>query len=394
MKNNNNILYIYLSIIIIFSLLFFKASGTGDVATFLSWGESSKYGLMNGYEIIKNDYPPISYIILSFLYKIAHIINVDYFLIFKASLYLSLILSSIAFYIFSRDVINSLILYATLTLCSVGLGYIDIYCAPLLIISLFFLKANKIIPFSIFFSIACFIKYQPLVISPFLLIYVYKKLSKQKFFIHFILPVFAVIIIHIVLFRMALVNSLLKAMNHPFLSGAALNFCWIIQYLSCLICNKLNNGMTKLINTDTYFILKFPKLFFIIAYTLIFYIYLKQEKSLKNLLIYSFVGFMSYFMLNIGVHENHLFVSVLLSALLLALFHQYKHIFIITALMFNINLLLFEGIYGESIFNRVLWNVDLSAFFAIINVLFFAYLFYVTVFKQLFSQRRYVSDKI
>lgn len=137
---------------------------------------------------------------------------------------------------------------------------------------------------------------------------------------------------------------------------------------------------------------------FIITYTIIFIMYFKQkEKSFENFLLYTTAAFLSYFILNKGVHENHLHIAVIM---LLLLYWENKKYFIdmlMWGILFNINMIVFYGFDGRG-FNRydltalqnpftsyrVVDYLDLSLLFSFVCVAVYFIFIYKYILKRNF----------
>jgi len=101
--------------------------------------------------------------------------------------------------------------------------------------------------------------------------------------------------------------------------------------------------------------------------------FFRRHKTFENLLLFSLLGYWAYFTLNTGVHENHLFIGMIL-AILLA-WQNRKHLLtmLMVIMIENINLIVFNGLDGvENEFSRVVSGVDTALLIAIFNVLTFA----------------------
>jgi hypothetical protein len=112
------------------------------------------------------------------------------------------------------------------------------------------------------------------------------------------------------------------------------------------------------------------RLLFFLAFAYILTLAWRAEKTPENLLLVSTVGFLTYFNINVGVHENHLFTP-LLTAFLLASREGADRvggrcIAALNAGMANMNLLAFYSMTGEPP-GRVLL-VDLTVPLAILYV--------------------------
>jgi hypothetical protein len=79
------------------------------------------------------------------------------------------------------------------------------------------------------------------------------------------------------------------------------------------------------------------------------------------------------------VHENHLFLAAILSAVLFWEDGRYLSTFVIWSLASNVNLIVFYGISGTGLsFSRVI-GVDVALLFSILNMLLFAASFSATL---------------
>src|SRR5262249_40600305 len=93
------------------------------------------------------------------------------------------------------------------------------------------------------------------------------------------------------------------------------------------------------------------------------------------------LGYLAYFTFNVGVHENHLFLPIILGLFLAAQNRSYLPLALATALIANLNLLVFYGIDGKGLpFDRVV-GIDLSVVLAVLEVVFFLW-FAWTVSKR------------
>jgi uncharacterized membrane protein YwaF len=66
----------------------------------------------------------------------------------------------------------------------------------------------------------------------------------------------------------------------------------------------------------------------------------RREKMFQNVLIFATLGVLSYYMFNVGVHENHLFLATILAALMFWMDHRLRTIAAILMLISNINMFL------------------------------------------------------
>jgi hypothetical protein len=103
------------------------------------------------------------------------------------------------------------------------------------------------------------------------------------------------------------------------------------------------------------------KAMFWAGFVVVLYLAVRSGKTLRNCLLFSTLGFVTYCTLNTGVHENHWFVAFVL-AFMLAVHDPSpasRMVAILLAVMLNVNLFLFYGVTGDPVLPVVL-GIDLS----------------------------------
>jgi len=110
------------------------------------------------------------------------------------------------------------------------------------------------------------------------------------------------------------------------------------------------------------------KIMFVIVFGSLVVRAIRSDKSFRNCLLFSIVGFVTYVMWNSGVHENHWFVAVVLAYMLMLHSRTHEHwtIATIITVMANINLFVFYGVTGTTEFQSRVVGVDLSITFAML----------------------------
>jgi hypothetical protein len=136
----------------------------------------------------------------------------------------------------------------------------------------------------------------------------------------------------------------------------------------------LVNGQADFIRTNSLSIVLVPKLLFYGTFATALLVYSRREKTFEQLVRWSLLGYLSYFMLNTGVHENHLSIAVLLSSVLFWMNAERGWLLLWVTLASNLNLLLFYGVTGTGpAFSRVIMGtVDLALILSILNVVAFS----------------------
>jgi hypothetical protein len=365
---------------------FFFSPGTGDVSIWETWMRAiSSYGLIGSFAHTGTDYPPLALVILSGVVRVAELFGTTQFLILKCSLLLFLFATSAWFYWFTRSLLLTASLELSLILNSVALGYLDIFFAPFLIAGFFLLQRQRLSIGFLFYAISCAIKWQPLIIAPFVCLFVISagrasatgrariKTQLAPFaltLLVLLIPVFAVFGVPAVL------DSFKRALTyHKFLSGYALNLGWIQTWALHLLNPDKYGGLLEGGAIDAVIVrdplVVWPnKVLFYLSYAAIFFAFVRQTKTFERLIIYSTLGYMAYFSFNTGVHENHLFLVCCL-AWMLVFFERGQLLRCISlTLAANANLFLFFGAFGQRL-NPVIAGVDITLVFAVANICLF-----------------------
>ena len=244
----------------ILSFNFINSPGAGDMDAWIKWTKNAdKYGLVQGFYYNQDMYPPLASVILFVTYKAKFLLNVDPITGIKLSLFLFLIVASAIFYYWKKD-----FLFASLAMLSFSLntilGYIDIYTFPTLILSFLALSKKKYVLFSVLFTLTCLIKMQPLIIAPFLIIYLLdfrnvndlKHFDWKEFIKKLALPSILIFSLIVGIYGIEVISAFSRATDNPHFSGQALNFNWIITYFlrAFHYFGSLKEGYIKWIITE------------------------------------------------------------------------------------------------------------------------------------------------
>ena len=164
------------------------------------------------------------------------------------------------------------------------------------------------------------------------------------------------------------------------MSPNGLNFGWILQYIYEVkypeIYGPLDNGKICIIWNTAKNHLSFKYIFLTILILTFFIALAKGKNNYKNVLKCAIAGYTGYFLFNSGVHENHLFLAMILM-ILLYLEEMTKHNFyrmILYIVAFNVNLLILYGLsgYGMGFDRAIEGTIDPTLFVALYNVIVFS----------------------
>jgi hypothetical protein len=364
-----------LAMAVLVALALLRAEGSPDIPIWMEWTESAlRLGLVNGYADLQKDYPPLS---LSLLYGVARVsetIGVAGVFGLKVSLLLASLATAFVYGRISRSLPRATGLFFVLIPCSVGLGYLDVYYAPLLLLAFASLQQEKWGRFGALFSLACLVKWQPLVLAPFCLVYLWKR-GKRAAGTALAAAAVPVAVLFLV-FGTAMFLALGQALTHRPLSAHALNLWWLVTHFLRASWPETFGGLRAGTANRVYLpgpglemlALRLP---FVLGYAAVFVSLWRREPRFPVLVRHAFVGFLTYFMLATGVHENHLFVAVVMAAVLALCADDGGRVFLVWASVFNVNLWLFYGTTGQLPMSRVL-GIDLALPVAALNLGLFA----------------------
>jgi hypothetical protein len=369
-------------LLVLVALLPLYSGGTIDVLSWLGWIEGiERSGLISAFANGELVYPPLAWAILQGVALFAHALNMEMFLALKWTLVAFLLFTSGVFLLWTRNLFLTAILHLSLVLSSVALGYLDIWFTPTLLLAFWALKERKIFLFTVFFTVSCLIKWQPVIIGPFLLAYVIRltdltqwRAALRALLREVVLPGGVITGAVLLLFGPAVLISFQNSMSHVILSGNALNYNWLLTYYLRLTqperFGPLANGLVEYVDATDWPTIGVSKILFALFYAVTLGVFLRRPKSFENLLRFTIVGYLSYFTFNTGVHENHLFLAGLLGVVLYWVNPRDPYTTLILVLIANINLFLFYGIKGDFPYQRVV-GIDLTLPLALFNVVFF-----------------------
>src|SRR3954453_10268100 len=233
---------------VILSIMMVKSPGTGDVQIVLNWTDILyQNGLINGYSKIISDlhteYPPISHAILYLARAFGNTVGLSPLTSLKVTILTFQLSSTILILLWSESYWIAAAFNASLILSGVGLGYQDAWYAPPLIAAFWAFQAKRNVLGTALFMIASLTKWQPLIVAPFVGIYLFEISNLQSFreaigkrlFWQLVVLVAVIIALLGIAFCLSPALPLWHEMHHPYWSGYALNVPWVAEFFYNLL---------------------------------------------------------------------------------------------------------------------------------------------------------------
>jgi hypothetical protein len=377
------------ALVVLLAVVFLNAPGSPDMDIWMAWQRRVlRFGLVDGYARQAADYPPLSFVLLWLAGKLAEAVGV--------TMRFGIKLVLLVFLLASLGVVHASLRSAKLTAAflwlalpsSVALGYLDVWYAPMLLGAVWALRTGRPPLAVLLFTCACLVKWQPLVLAPFLLVHLARHghLSSARASARVLMPSLALVAALLAVFGAEVFRAFARALLHPNLSAQALNFQWVITYLLRVFYpetfGELWDGVVWRLRPGTSSALWAMRIPFAVFYLSSLWVFARRARPIEELLSLSFVGYASYFMFATGVHENHLFPACLVAFALAGLQPGRLGAYLLWTTVANVNMYFYYGVDGiEPTWSRVL-GIDLSVLLAAANVVLFLLLFLERVWDE------------
>lgn len=361
------------------SWLSWHVPGTIDVETYwLPWlAAVSRYGVIEGYAAASGDYPPITAALLFLarsLLPAANDMTVLKTLLAAAQLGATLVVLAQ-----TGRLALSLFCLAAVALSASMLAYLDILLAIPLLVAFFAALDRRPILSAAAFGIACLVKWQPLVMAPFMLVVWFEQARaepRRHLAAATLLTTAAGLIAWV--FWPAIWSSFTRAFGHFGWSAHALNFPWFVQTVLGYQPQIIQAPAAPLLGL---------RLIFATVYLLLLGAGIRRQRGDTMVMMsFALAASLAYFTFAAGVHENHLFGPMLLAFVLWACNPRFQTAAIALAMFANLNLAVFYGLSGTPPFATGPAFAWLTGILAACSLLLFAY-----VLSRLAVARRIVE---
>ena len=310
------------------SAVLVTAPGTFDVTDprvgFLQWMDDSvRYGLIEGYRWDPYDYPPGTKVLLGLAGRTGDAIGFTRLESLKFLLLLSQALTAAVAFAMTRSLLFAGCVWLATTTSAMGQGYLDIIYAPFLLASIFGLMRGRPLQAWVCLLVSCTVKPQPLVLVPFYLVHLFGIQSARDLWRVARSPTTwgaaswtaAAVLLFVVTFgrtdsgQWSVVQALQKATAHREVSGNAMNVPWIGSYVYQVVKDG-KMGPARLRDTHWRGAIKTAAALILGG---VIWLQMRAPKTPHTALLSLLTGYFAYFTFNAGVHENHLFIPMLLA---------------------------------------------------------------------------------
>jgi hypothetical protein len=324
------------------SILLLPAHGTPDVDQYwLRWIDLIRaHGLREGYRLGASDYPPFAFAILAAASGLGTAAGIGAHAALKLSLWLFLVISTVLFHWIGRRPLLSVAFFASAIVSSVGQGYLDIYFVPTLLASLWALERGRFGLGLLLYGVTCLVKFQPAIIGPALLVYLYRA-GRLRFRI--VAPSLVLAALVALLFGPALVSALGRAAGHRYLSAQALNFNWLLAFgINVFALQAPVSQVPNMLASPA--VLDALRILFLGIYAAV--LVRIRPATFGEFLRAATAGYAAYLAFAPAVHENHSMVLVVLLGVAVVSGEAAAWEFLAIAFLANLNLVAFSGLRG------------------------------------------------
>jgi len=330
-------------------------TGTPDVDIWLGWMNALlTHGPVDGYATTGADYPPGSLVTLWAIGRFAGAAGVDQHLSIKILVFTCLVAAATILAVASRRPSVAAFAYLALAVNALGLMYLDILFAPFILGAVWAARQRHLALMQVLLVVGCLMKWQPVFVLPFAFIYAIRQRdvmarSDWNRSMRLAAGIIAVLVVTVPLvWGWPAIDSFYRASRHNTMSSFGANPLWVLTWwLGRGSAERLSTGGIVSIVYAARWILRALTLLTIIGFWTALRAYWKSgDRSVEGWLKYSLVGYLVYFLVSAGVHENHLFLGSLLAIALAWQNRRWWWIAATMAVAANLNLVAFYGWSG------------------------------------------------
>jgi hypothetical protein len=323
------------------SAVLVTAPGTFDVTDprrgFLVWMDDVVIlGPVEGYRYDPYDYPPGTKTLLGLAGTAGDALGLSRSNSLKLLLLAFQAMTALVAFSLTGDIVLAGALWFFTATSAIGQGYLDILYAPFLVASLIGLQRKRPLQAWGLLLACCAIKPQPLVLLPFYAVHLtglgsVKDVSRiardPRTWGAAVWTAIAVLLLVVTFGRThdtrqwSVVQAVQKATAHKEISGNAMNAGWIGSYIYQV---AKHGQLGPALERDS----TWRNPIKVVAAAIVAWILWLQiglPKTSHTVLLALLGGYLAYFTFNAGVHENHLFIAMIIALLLATIPEELRH---------------------------------------------------------------------
>lgn len=363
---------------------FVRAPGTSDVIHLVVLVKTlDPYGPFTGYSHILDNYPPLSIFLMWLSIHLGDAIGIPELVSFKAPVALFGIVASAMVLARARSPASTLLLFLIVTPFGLLYGYYDIVYLPFFLLALDAAEGQNWGLAGASLAVAALIKWQPVLLIPVFVIGALRQMKSLGQAAMTALPALLVVAVVAGAFGPgAVFAAFRRATWDSYLSGQGMNAGWIVSY----VLEVLNVGALRLQPDGAVAVLiRSPDAPAIAVATSVirglFYlffaasigVYVAGRPTRQAFMMTALASSMAQFTWNSAVHENHLFVPMVIGFVAWNAKFLDGFLFLALAALAILDVVMFGGFDGGSVFSRVA-GIDATVILAAAELLLFALL--------------------
>ncbi|HEY0329447.1 MAG TPA: hypothetical protein VGC77_10140 [Rhodopseudomonas sp.] len=385
-------------VVVALSTLSFVPSRLGPEIWATHWAiwikQFQEHGLVAGYYAVRDVYPPMTFSVFALI----SLLPWPQYATFKVIQSILLFATGVSVYAWRRNLGIATATMLGLAANSMIFESTDIFFTPFLIGALIALADRRWIMFSTLYSIALLFKWQPIILTPFFLIWIWPELRRPRVWAELLVAALVVLGSEIGFFGSEVILGILRAPGaRTFFSGNAFNLNWVVGWVNALASGEASVpdlGPTSPMLTIKQYLFHVPgwlwttsQIVSLTSFAALIVGFGFTKRSPRTLLLFCTTATVSYAMLHTEVHENHLHIAVISSALLAAAAPSYLPVFIFWATAMTFNLFAYLSSWP-----RVIGGIDVTLLVAAMNVSVFVALWIHTMRQPRWPFRRAVPE--
>jgi hypothetical protein len=376
-RKNSVLLPVLLWILVLLCLFaFLNTQAMHEMSTWVRWATLAQaIDPVYAYHNEPNAYPPGTVSVLFMALSATPGLDPELSIKLLLALFSALVSCSLGYWLKSWAIAYFSLIFFWVS--SVMLGHLDVLYALPLVFSLWALSRKSWMAASFFFGVSTLLKWQPVIILPFIGIYLlYEVLgceggrARLLLVAQIVLPFIIVYLITFQVFGFSyLLSSVSGATQQDMLSGNALNLGWVLTFfVTDSPDDMVASGYTYVDGAPDWMPILL-RLLFVSTYLFLTFLFVRSSKSFISLLIFSQAGVLAYVLFAAGVHQNHLTLAVPLAFILGSLVRPLTYQSGVVVAMAFFNLVVFYGFNGQPLAPMPeVGGIDFTVWLAIVYV--------------------------